>query len=151
MKVIDKLNEGKDNKCPHCGATLKYNYDQRCEYCRSWVNLGVPKEKTKQFNSRDLQDVNFEEIVYEPKTADVFLYFSGLYFPRPKVLNYNGDTYVSEAIELQNIKRVSFCIRVSREEIYNEDFLRHIIYEYFDEREQYRVAGQIKYKLISRK
>lgn len=138
------------NKCPHCGATLKYNYDQRCEYCRSWVNLGVPKEKTKKFNSRDLRDVNFEDFTYMPETLDIILYFTGIYRDRPKVLNYDGDIFVSEAIDFMNPKRVSFCVRVPRKELYNEDYLRYIIYEYFDEREQTRIADQIKYKLISR-
>lgn len=132
-------------KCPYCGAILKHFYSHRCEYCRQYIDLNLPKEKTKEFNTIDLREVEYRGYELEPFSLDYILYFQGKVSPNIKVFEYDGgNIFVSAAFDRNEYdKKVSCFIRINREELDHPGYIEHIIKCYFEYNEAKKILLQM--------
>lgn len=99
--------------CKNCGAEISHVYNHKCEYCGSMLDFKTPEEETIEVRADELVDITLREVMFEPRSNMLLLYFDGYKLPMPKVYEYDGNnTYISKREEYINPPKCYMCIEI---------------------------------------
>lgn len=131
--------------CKNCGAPLEHGYNHHCKYCGTLYDFNEPKDKVVELHSWDLVDVNFVGVEQEPCCRRLLFKFQGYKLESPKIYEYDGDTYVSKAIDYINPPKAGFIISMDIDDLeqHGISYLQFMLHNYIRPTEQKNIERQI--------